>query len=612
MSNSVLLVPIVAPVILALFVFLIPQKLKWIREALTFLGAAINLIFIIVEFGKDLRFNANNGVLGMTFSLRLYSLSSFILLMSGILTFLIVIYTISFMKGKELPRLFYGFLLLAITLLNGTVLANNLVVLLFFCESLLVTLFGMIIVGGKKAFPVGIKAFVISGVADLCMMLGVGITIYLSNGISSMEKIHVVMSPLGTFAFILLIIGATAKAGAMPFHSWIPDAAVEAPLPFMALFPAVFEKLLGIYILARITLDLFVFTAGSSMSIMLMTLGSITIIFAVLMAVIQKDYKKLLAYCAISQVGYMILGIGTALPIGIIGGLFHMVNHAMYKSCLFLTAGSVEKQTKTTDLKKLGGLARKMPVTFICFMIAALSMSGVPPFNAFFSKEMIFDSAMQSGWVFYVVALAGVFFTVAAILKLGHTAFFGKATKESENAKEAPLMMLIPTVAIAAGCILFGVYNTLPLKYLIEPALKKVTGGESFAGFPKNMVMVLVSVVVIILAVLNHFYGVRKARSTPLGATDHIRYAKGLKTVYDMAEKRYFDPYDIGMFIVGKVAKVLFYIDRGIDWFYSVFIVSVVTHLSHFIKKAHNGSHIRYIIWALFGIVLIIVIAIYF
>ena len=203
------------------------------------------------------------------------------------------------------------------------------------------------------------------------------------------------------------------------------------------------------------------------------------------------------------------------------------------------------------------------------------------------------------------------FFTVAAILKLGHSAFFGKSTKESENAKEAPIMMLIPMIAIAAGCILFGVYNTLPLKYLIEPALKNVIGDETFAGFPKNITTVILSVVGLILASLNHFYGVKKAR-TVLGALDHIHYAKGLKTVYEMAEKRYFDPYDIGMFIVGKAAKVLFYVDRGIDWFYSIFIVSVVRYLSHIIKKAHNGSHIRYIIWALFGIVLIIVIAIYF
>ena len=140
----------------------------------------------------------------------------------------------------------------------------------------------------------------------------------------------------------------------MPFHSWIPDAAIDADLPFMALFPAALEKLLGIYFLARISLEMFKLTPTSWISTLMMIIGSITIIFAVMMALIQKDYKRLLSYHAISQVGYMILGIGTAVPIGIVGGLFHMINHAMYKSGLFLTAGSIEKQTGTTDLKKLG------------------------------------------------------------------------------------------------------------------------------------------------------------------------------------------------------------------------------------------------------------------
>ncbi len=196
-------------------------------------------------------------------------------------------------------------------------------------------------------------------------------------------------------AFILLMIGAIGKAGAMPFHSWIPDAALDAPLPFMALLPGSIEKLLGIYLLARFSLDLFTLAPGTWVSTVLMVIGAATIILAVMMALVQKNYKRLLSYHAISQVGYMILGIGTGLPIGIVGGLFHMVNNAIYKSCLFLTAGAVEKQAGTTDLEKLGGLARSMPVTVICFIVAAVSISGVPPFNGFFSKEMVYDAALE-------------------------------------------------------------------------------------------------------------------------------------------------------------------------------------------------------------------------
>ena len=128
-----------------------------------------------------------------------------------------------------------------------------------------------------------------------------------------------------------------------------------------------------------------------------MIVGAVTILFAVMMALVQKDYKRLLSYHAISQVGYMILGIGTAVPAGIIGGLFHMMNHAMYKSACSSPAGSVEKQAGTTDLSKLGGLVRRMPVTSICFIVAAASISGVPPFNGFFSKELVYDGALERG-----------------------------------------------------------------------------------------------------------------------------------------------------------------------------------------------------------------------
>ena len=133
---------------------------------------------------------------------------------------------------------------------------------------------------------------------------------------SELAKAPLSTAGLGGLALVLLMIGAISKAGAMPFHSWIPDAAVDAPLPFMAILPASLEKLLGIYFLARISLDLFELTPDSWVSTLLMIVGAVTILLAVMMALVQKDYKRLLSYHAISQVGYMILGIGTALPIG--------------------------------------------------------------------------------------------------------------------------------------------------------------------------------------------------------------------------------------------------------------------------------------------------------
>jgi formate hydrogenlyase subunit 3/multisubunit Na+/H+ antiporter MnhD subunit len=392
----------------------------------------------------------------------------------------------------------------------------------------------------------------------------------------------------------------------MPFHSWIPDAAVDTHLPFMALFPAALEKLLGIYFLARISLEMFKLRPDSWISTTMMVIGSITIIFAVMMALIQKDYKRLLSYHAISQVGYMILGIGTAVPIGIVGGLFHMINHAMYKSGLFLTAGAIEKQTGTTDLKKLGGLGSKMPITFGVFIIAAASISGVPPFNGFFSKEMIYDGALERGLIYYIIAVVGSFFTAASFLKLGHSVYAGKIKDENRNVKEAPVTMLVPMIVIALVCILFGVYNPLPINYLIQPIVgERILEGHNFAGFPTNIIIVIVTIVVLIAAFLNHLYGVKRSGSG-LGAVDHIHHAPVLSYIYDKAEKRYFDPYNIVTKIVGFFSMIFFKLDRAVNWFFDVFIVKLTYFFTGLIKKLHNGNYATYLSWSLIGTVIII------
>ena len=396
------------------------------------------------------------------------------------------------------------------------------------------------------------------------------------------------------------MIGAISKAGSMPFHSWIPDAAVDSPLPFMALMPAALEKPLGIYFLSRITLDMFQLSPASHMTTVLMAIGVITILCAVLMALIQKDFKRLLSYHAISQVGYMMLGIGTALPIGIVGGIFHMINHAMYKSCLFLTGGSVEKQAGTTELSKLGGLGLKMPITFTCFIIAAAAISGVPPLNGFFSKELVYDGALQRGWIFYVGALAGSFLTAASFLKLGHSAFMGKLNDSNKNVKEAPLPMLLPMITIAGVCIFFGLFNTVPLNNFIVPAIGARALGHVFGGFHVSLMLTAITVIVLIGALLNHLYGVKKGGSG-LNAADHIHHAPVMSSVYNKAEQNVADPYEAGMSFAKILSGLLYKIDRGVDWIYNSFVVTTSFIFSHIICVLHDGNYSSYLIWSIVG-----------
>ena len=598
MSGWTLLLPVGIPALAAVIILLTPKRARFIKEALTLLATAAGLVVAIALFGREIVLKFSWAGFGMDFDFRLYHFSAFIVLAVAAFSFLIALYSTVFMKGKESLRQFYGFMLLTTAFVSGAVLSNNLVLMLFFWEGLLAMLFAMIMTGGAKASPTAVKALVLNGTADLCLMLGIGITAW-QSGTLTMDKINLPLNFWGGAAFALMMVGAIAKAGSMPFHSWIPDAAVDAPLPFMAFLPAALEKLLGIYLLARLSLDLFQLMPGSAMSVVMMIIGAATLLFAVMMALVQKDYKKLLSYHAISQVGYMILGIGTALPIGIVGGLFHMINHAMYKSCLFLTAGAVEKQTGTTDLHKLGGLGRKMPITFACFLVAAAAISGVPPFNGFFSKELVFDAALESGVVFYIAAALGAFLTAASFLKLGHAAFFGKSTEVTRKAKEAPWLMLLPMIAIALGCVVFGVYNPLPLKGLIEPILGARLE-HTLSGLPHNWLLVSISVIVLLLAVANHLYGVKKTGKA-LGSVDHIHYAPGLKTVYGWAEARLLDPYEIGMKAVNALSLIFLRVDRAIDWVVSGLTVSIAELVSLGIRRAHTGQHWLYVLWVMAG-----------
>lgn len=597
MMTTMMFLVIGIPIVCGLLALVLPKR---IRETASLVAATANVVICSRLFGQESSLSLPWGGFGMMFELRLYHFSSFIMIAAAGFGFLIFLYSLYFMKNREKNNQFYAYMLISLGMVNGAVLADNLVLMLFFWEGLLGTIFGLIAIGNRDAFRSGVKAFILIGVSDVLMMVGIIMTGYLAGTLTT-SRIHQLPldSPFAMIAFILLAIGATSKAGCLPFHSWIPDAAVDAPLPFMALMPAALEKLLGIYLLARITLDLFALRHGSGMSIALMTVGVVTILVAVMMALIQKDYKRLLSYHAISQVGYMILGIGTAVPVGIVGGIFHMINHAMYKSCLFLTGGAVESQAGTTDLEKLGGIGKRMPVTFTCFIVAAAAISGVPPFNGFFSKELIYDGALECHWIFYAGALLGSFLTGASFLKLGHAAYLGSNESVSSKVKEAPLSMLVPMLVIAGGCVLFGVANHLPLDNLIVPIIGERAAGHHFAGFPENTFLVIMTITVLLACWFNHLYGVSRT-GKGLGAVDHIHYAPVLHDIYDRAEKRGFDPYDRGMQVIQLISRVSWSIDRGIDRLYNG-VVGAAQSLSRTVGQLHNGSFATYVVWATIG-----------
>ncbi len=603
MDPMLLLALTFIPGAVGILLLVIPGRTRLLHEFLTVLTTMAMAGITIRLWGRPVALTIPWSGFGIDFQLRYDRFSQLIAAAIAGFSLLIAVYSWKFLARQQRKNQFYGLMLISETLALGSVIANNLVLMLVFWEALMITLYGMIAIGNERAWRTGMKTFIIVGFSDLCLMLGVGMAGVQAKTLV-MTEIHLTTLGLGGAAYVLLMIGAMAKAGAVPFHTWIPDAAIDAPLPFMAFLPASIEKLIGIYLATRITLDFF--TINSALEIFMMGMGAVTIVIASSMVLLQTEYKRLLSYSAVSQVGYILLGIGSGTPIGVVGGLFHMLNHAIYKTCLFLTAGAVEKEAGTTEFRNLGGLAKSMPVTFVCFLIAAAAMAGFPGLNAFVSKELIFESLVEHDQtLFLVVAVLGVFLNTIAFVKLGHAVFFGKSS--SKQVAEVHWTMALPMLILAALCIVFGLNHRLPVEHLIKPALSGRFGPElAEAGFGFALSgLFWVTVGTLVVAALSHWLGV-KLSGCGAGATDYIRNFPILKTVYDLAQKRVFDPYDFCRPVLKEIVYGLFVFERSVDWIFQRLIPWAAQRLSS-LRAVHTGLYADYLAWSIAGMVGIVI-----
>ncbi|UCD15465.1 MAG: hypothetical protein JSV34_07050, partial [Candidatus Omnitrophota bacterium] len=267
------------------------------------------------------------------------NLSAFAGVFIAFFSLLIIIYSAGFMRQRKRLIQYYSYIILTCLCSIGAVFSNNLILFMVFWGFSGLLLYLLIGFGKKKNTSyTAKKAFIIIGGTDALMLLGFAVIWQITKTVQ-MDSISIPLnSKPALWAYLCLAAAAFAKGGVMPFHTWVPDTAQDSPTPVAAFLPASLDKLLGIYFLARISLDMFQMNNASN--IFLMSIGSFTIIAAVMMALIQHDFKRLLGYHAVSQVGYMVLGIGTGNPVGIAGGLFHMLNNTIYKSCLFLGGGT--------------------------------------------------------------------------------------------------------------------------------------------------------------------------------------------------------------------------------------------------------------------------------
>ena len=586
------------PILSGILCLFIPEKLKVLAKALAFtvtlviLAASVRIFLFKPLYWPPIQtptFIADN-------------LSALAGIGIAFFAVLVTLYSFGFIE-KNVSK-YFAYLLITLGSSLGAVFANNFIALIIFWGILAALLYLLVnIQGTEKASASAKKSIIIIGGTDALMIFGIGI-IWKLTGTFAMDGTRLALNgALPYIAFLTLAIASFAKAGAIPFHSWLPDVAEDGPAPVTAYLPASLDKLLGIYLLARASLNLFVMNNISNT--VLLFIGAVTIIYAVMMALVQHDLKRLLGYHAVSQVGYMVLGIGTANPIGIAGGLFHMLNHAIYKSCLFLSAGNVEKRAHTTDLSELGGLAKYMPVTFVCFLIASLSISGIPPFNGFVSKWMVYQGVIELGssknplWILWLVcAMFGSALTIASFIKLLHAVFLGRSPKDGQNIREVGISMTLPIIILAIICIVFGVFAfSIPLALLIIPAIGKEA--ISYLGIWNPSLATGLILAGILLGLLIYAL-IKPGRARSVGVFiggeepetlervtgadfyDTIKDIKVLGAIYSKEEDKEFDIYDGGKKLVSLFTALL--------------------------QRLHNGILPTYLVWCLLGMIAMFII----
>ena len=382
---------------------------------------------------------------------------SIVMALVGFLLWLAVsIYSICYIK-TDLVR-YYSLLLIVLGAVQGTVLAKDLISFYVFLEMAAVTTYFLIIhKRSVDALQAGYKYIVMTLIGAFLILLSI-ILVYVDTG--SYEVILVTKSG-GFIAPLLFLLGCFVKAGVVPLHTWLPDAHPAAPAPVSAFLSGMMIKI-GAYGIIRfifpiLNFDLPATNFGEILSSLIMSIGVASMMIGVLLALLQTDVKRLLAYHSISQMGYILLGIGLGTKLGLAGGLYHMVNHAIFKGLLFLCMGAVTYSTGTRKLDNLGGLWKKMPITTSTCIIAALAISGIPPFNGFASKTVLVEAVTNYSFVFKLVMMVTAALTFASFLKLISYTFFGEPKRPLIIVKEVPLLMQLPMIVLAILCVLLGI-----------------------------------------------------------------------------------------------------------------------------------------------------------
>lgn len=583
------LFPLASFFLLIIFGGKLREGSSWLGIFLTFLsfvGAATVLIErFLSETVKHQWLWLRIGDVDLSFGFEINALNALMLFIVTLVSFLVHVYSKGYMHDNERLPIFYAYLGLFTFAMLGLVISTNLLQLYIFWE--LVGLGSFLLIGfyffKEEAKLAAKKAFIMTRIGDVGLFIGMILLFWQAgsfeyDAIFKAMKMGDVSPTMITLTAILIFIGAMGKSGQFPLHTWLPDA-MEGPTPVSALIHAATMVAAGVYLVATM------FPLFSASPVAMQTVavvGAFTAIFAASIGLVQTDIKRVLAYSTVSQLGYMMLALGSA---GYVAGVFHLTTHAFFKALLFLAAGSVIHAVHTQNINEMGGLQKKMKVTGLLFLIGTLAISGVPLLSGFFSKDEILVATWVHGnYVLFVLAVLAAFLTAFYMFRLYFLVFTGEAKKE--DVRESPRVMTFPMIVLGVLAVLAGYINTPWFGTFLGDWLTKDVPFQVEQSHGPVWIMIvatLVSLAGILLAYL--IYGKRSISRDWAGGKE--------TTLYSLLKEKYYvdEIYNVTVLpLVKGIAYVLrlceVYIVEGI----AQLIGRIVKGTSNVGSKLQNGN----------------------
>ncbi len=492
-------------------------------------------------------------------------ISVMMLVVISTVSLMVHIYSLGYMKGEVGFERFFAFLSLFSFSMLGLVLANNLFQMYIFWE--LVGVSSFLLIGFYYQKPSAVlaskKAFIVTRFADLGFLIGI---LMLSYNTGTFD-FNLLTDPNGaaiatgsgasflglsvmTWSLIFIFMGGAGKSAMFPLHVWLPDA-MEGPTPVSALIHAATMVVAGVYLVARL-FPVYVFSAPQALQVVAY-IGAFSSIFAAVIACTQNDIKRVLAYSTMSQIGLMMVGLGVSgyaghNGLGYMASMFHLFTHAMFKALLFLGAGAIIHAVHSNNMTDMGGLRKYLPITHITFLIACLTIAGIPPFSAFFSKDEILVAAYHHDKLIFAVEYIVAGLTAFYMFRLYFNVFWGKDTHYHHAPHEAPFTMTFPLIFLAFLSIFSGF---IPFTELVT------TDGVPFEGHI-DWALAAPSVLIGIVGILVAFVMYKKETTLP------DKMASTFKLGYKWAFNKFYVD-EVYMFVTKKV--IFARISAPVAWF---------------------------------------------